>query len=234
MRLEPTTFAVAALLTANVVFAQTPKTPAADELKSPSKPKAKVEKKFIGFEDKNGDGINDRFRDADGDGRNDVNNQPYPHKFEFKDANKDKINDLWVDRDGDGVNDLAPKLKGKARNAVHLNVLDADEDGHNDVTGAPFEQKKRRWMGQRWGFWNERTGKVQGRFIDADGDGIDDRLSGRMPDHAPGMHRRHMRDVFIDEDGDGIADRRSDFIRRMGQCGRRDRGNRGNREGGHR
>lgn len=61
---------------------------------------------FLGFVDANRDGINDRFRDAEGDGRDDVSGTPYPHRFAFADQNQDGSNDLFVDRDGDGVNDL--------------------------------------------------------------------------------------------------------------------------------
>lgn len=202
-----------------------------------SKPKPKVEastkSKFIGFIDKNNDGINDEFRDADGDGRNDVDHKAYAHKFAFKDKNKDQINDFWVDRDGDGVNDLASKLKGKARREVSQNVLDVNADGRNDITGENYDKVRHRWMGEKWGFWNEQKGKLQGRFIDEDGDGIDDRIKDFGAFVGKGNRGTRMRDRFIDEDGDGICDGRNDFISRMGRCGRG--GNPDNRKdsGGH-
>lgn len=184
----------------------------------------------VGFIDKNRDGINDRFQDADGDGRNDLDGKPYKHKFEFRDKNKDKINDLWVDRDGDGVNDLAPRLKGKERHQAVRNVLDVDGDGRNDITGEKYDRAKHRWMGEKWGFWDEAKGKLQGRFIDEDGDGIDDRMKGFNGHMGQQPSGPQMQDTFIDEDGDGICDGRMDFIQRMGRCGSRSKNN--SRSGG--
>jgi hypothetical protein len=187
--------------------------------------------KFIGFEDKNNDGINDKFLDADGDGKNDIDDKAYPHKFGFKDKNKDKINDLWMDRDGDGVNDLGHKFKGEKHLSIHNNVLDVDEDGRNDITGERYDTDKHLWKGERWGFWDETKGKLQGRFIDEDGDGIDDRIRNFdrfMLGHKGGGRSR---DVFIDEDGDGICDQRTDFLGRMGRM--RHKGHHGEpKEGG--
>lgn len=40
-------------------------------------------------------------------------------------------------------------------------------------------------------------------FVDANGDGFDDRLAG------PGSEKRRGKDRFIDEDGDGICDSRA-------------------------
>lgn len=189
------------------------------------------EKNFIGFVDENNDGINDRFYDANGDGKNDVDNKDYPHKFEYKDNNKDKINDLWVDQDGDGVNDLSSKFNEEQRKERDKNVLDSNEDDRNDITGEKLDREKYLWRGEKWGFWNEEKGKLQGRFIDEDGDGIDDRIK----DFDAYVHRHEqggrMRDRFIDEDGDGICDDRSDFINRMGRRGRHGR-NRGDKDGG--
>lgn len=191
-----------------------------------------IEKKFIGFEDKNDDGINDKFLDANGDGRNDFDDKEYPHKFKFKDANKDRINDLWVDRDGDGVNDLGSKLKGKERQDIHRNVVDADEDGRNDITGEFYDKIKHNWKGEDRGFWDESKGKLRGRLLDEDGDGIDDRLED-FEGMANGKHGSRMRDTFIDEDGDGICDGRNDFIGRMGKHGRTNRQSGRKGDGGH-
>lgn len=185
---------------------------------------------FIGFHDKNDDGVNDKFFDADGDGKNDVSGEQYPHKFEFHDKNKDKINDIWVDRDGDGVNDLAPKLKGIERKDAHRNILDVNEDGRNDITGETYDKTKHHYKGETWGFWDETKGKLQGRFIDEDGDGIDDRMKdfdSFMKEHR---HGRGKHDLFIDEDGDGICDGRTDFLNRMGRHGRKD--HHGRKDGG--
>ena len=44
---------------------------------------------LIGYVDENRDGINDRFRDADGDGIDDISAKPYPHRFRFVDEDAD-------------------------------------------------------------------------------------------------------------------------------------------------
>lgn len=168
----------------------------------------------IGFEDKNHDGMNDRFQDADGDGVNDVTGKPYPHKFKFIDKNRDGVNDLWLDRDGDGVNDLSHKLDKKYRKDIRSNVLDFNQDGINDITG--FKFKGGDFMGHKSGFIDERTGKIQGKFMDENGNGVDDRMEKTR------LHNRHVnRDIFIDEDGDGICDGRGDALRRQSRSGRK-------------
>ncbi len=230
-RIQTTTFLIFILLWVLRVFAQSSDKPSS--IQKEAKKGSSIEAKFVGFVDKDKDGINDKFCDANGDGKNDVDGKEYPHKFEFKDKNKDKINDLWMDRDGDGVNDLILKFKGKSRQKVQQNVLDVNADGRNDITGIKYDKGKHRWMGEKWGFWDEQKGKLQGRFIDEDGDGIDDRMkgfSGFMGNHK-GSTR--MRDMFIDEDGDGIADGRDDFISKMGRCGRGGNQNRQKGHGGH-
>jgi hypothetical protein len=148
-------------------------------------------KPVIGFEDTNGDGVNRLFHDANGDGVNDVDGKPYPHEFKFTDANGDGINDLWVDADGDGVNDLAARFETGKRNWMDEDgdgiadenprplrgrylkkyVLDADHDGKNDVTGEPVSQMIVRFQGDRLEGIRQRR---MDRFIDRDGDGIDD------------------------------------------------------------
>ena len=204
------------------------------EKRTASEPKSETPKpaeKSIGFVDADGDGVNDRFVDADGDGKNDENGKAYPHRFKFKDKNKDGINDLWIDQDGDGVNDLSPDLKGKARQERHRNVLDVDEDGHNDVTGERYDSKKHEWHGERWGFWNEHKGTTRGRMVDENANGIDDRIEGRRGGRHRSLEKSNRRDVFVDEDGDGICDGRGDVIRMMGRSSRGDHGR--NKMGGH-
>jgi hypothetical protein len=173
--------------------------------------------KFIGFVDANADGVNDRFVDANGDGKNDLGGKEYPHRFKFEDKNKDGVNDLWVDQDGDGVNDMAPSLKGKAAQEIHRNILDADEDSRNDITGETYDPKKRQWHGEHWGFWDESKGKTQGRLIDEDADGIDDRIQAHQRGQTGNHHGDAHRDYFIDEDGDGVCDGRGEVIRMMGR-----------------
>lgn len=203
----------------NVGMAQESSKPPAEKvnLQAAEMPDKNPAHKFVGFVDADADGVNDRFVDANGDGKNDRNSKEYPHRFKFEDKDKNGINDLWVDQDGDGVNDLSPSLKGKVREEVYHNILDADEDSRNDVTGESYDLKKHQWHGERWGFWDENKGKVQGRLIDEDADGIDDRMQthhqGKMGDH----HGQRNRDYFIDEDGDGVCDGRGDVIRMMGR-----------------
>ncbi|MBN1894555.1 hypothetical protein JW906_08670 [bacterium] len=172
-----------------------------------------------GFVDNDGNGVNDWFADANGDGVNDVDGKPYDHDFTFRDEDGDGLNDLWQDADGDGVNDLLhsqaasarvwrdadgdgladnPVFKWNARN-WKIHVLDSDGDGKNDITGESL--KSGNAWGYRHGRVDEEGGILRDDFMDADGDGLDDRsdFSGR----GKGM------DHFIDRDGDGIADDRA-------------------------
>jgi hypothetical protein len=88
----------------------------------------------FGFADANHDGINDLFRDADGDGIDDVTGKVYLHVFPYCDSDHDGKNDYWQDADGDGKNDLY--LPGKRiGNYFLVLALDGDDDGLNDVTG---------------------------------------------------------------------------------------------------
>jgi hypothetical protein len=158
--------------------------------------------KFIGFVDKNKDGINDKFHDADGDGINDATKEKYNHRFKFVDKNKDKINDVFVDKDGDGVNDLETKFVDEDKDDINDNVLDYDKDGINDITGLEYKNKNLR--GYRYGIVEEEMKKTHKRFIDENGDGMHDPIARRrgLADEN-GMH-----DWFVDEDGDGIRDGR--------------------------
>lgn len=133
-----------------------------------------------GFADSDRDGVNDRFRDANGDGVDDVSGKPYPHRFGFEDRDRDGRNDLFRDEDGDGVNDLAgtrPRL---------VLVLDYDSRKINDVTGAKYSRT--RLYGDSFGKVKEDS-TMSRAFVDRDMDGIND--------------------LFVDEDGDGICDGRS-------------------------
>ena len=181
------------------LFFLVPRLPAAEQ---------QDEGESIGFHDKDNDGINDRFRDGDGDGVNDVTGKKYTHKFEFSDENKDGINDLWVDKDGDGVNDYLHKLSEADRKRPEKCVVDSDGDGNNDITGVRYSGGD--FSGQKCGFMDEQSGKILGKFLDTDGNGIDDRLENR-----DGHYGRKGRDMFIDTDGDGICDGRGDTLRRQ-------------------
>lgn len=219
------TIAILCLLTLPAVLLSQDK-PESPQTQKQQQAEKRSSQRFIGFEDEDHDGVNDKFYDANGDGTNDVDDQNYAHRFKFEDKNNDKINDMWVDRDGDGVNDLINKLSAEQRRDRNNNVLDVNEDGRNDITGEQFDPDKPDWKGEKWGFWNETEGKLQGPIIDENGDGIDDRVkdfNGFMSSHGKGRKR----DLFIDEDGDGICDHRTDFINRMGR-----HGHRGGRQGG--
>jgi len=155
----------------------------------------------FGFVDRNKDGKNDLFQDADGDGINDITNEPYQHSFKFEDKNGDKINDLYVDADGDGVNDLRAGYIDLDGDGICDNIIDMNRDFINDITGLRFSRKSLR--GYKFGFVKEERLRLMQRFIDENADGIPDfRQAGKSP-----ILMRHC-DIFIDRDGDGIDDRR--------------------------
>lgn len=170
----------------------------------------------MGFLDENIDGINDGFRDREGDGVNDLTGAPYRHNFDFRDADADGINDLFVDADGDGENDIAVPLADGPDSSLVVRFIDGDDDGLNDVLGPC------RWSGRDFGFVDESRGE-EIPFVDEDGDGLNDLfLTRRMPSgYAP----------FVDSDGDGVQDNRTLHHRGRGEGsgqgqGRRYRGGR--------
>ena len=161
-------------------------------------PKAAV----IGYADADLDGLNDRFRDANGDGLDDVSKKPYQHHFRFVDQDGDRVNDLFVDQDGDGVNDLNARYKDADGDGICDNVIDFDGDGINDITGAKYGRKS--LGGYRFGRVDEERKTVHRLFVDEDRDGMNDLIRRFHPPGGPGPRMDH----FIDEDGDGIADGR--------------------------
>jgi len=164
-------------------------------------PKEATETKVVGYVDANRDGLNDRFRDANGDGVDDVSKKRYAHRFRFVDEDGDGVNDVFVDRDGDGVNDLQAKYVDADADGICDNVVDFDGDRVNDITGLKFGPKS--LQGYRYGLVDEERGEIHRLFLDRDGDGMHDMLKQ--------LHRRGKAaeiDLFIDEDGDGIADGR--------------------------
>jgi len=176
-----------------------------------------------GYVDQDRNGVNDYFFDANGDGKNDVTNQSYPHHFLFEDKNGDGLNDLWQDTDGDGVNDLLGEFEKKSKRwvdldgdgimdeeaggmrgqALKMHVLDMDGDGLNDITGQGYSGKDLK--GYRYGLVNEEMGMSDSKFSDENGDGMNDRFTAR--EHSFGRGQQQM-DIFIDKDGDGVADDR--------------------------
>ena len=183
---------------ASLAVAQPAAPPPADQQDTSDKKEA-----FLGFVDVDRDGINDRFRDADGDGRDDASGKVYAHRFAFAYQNKDGINDLFVDRDGDGVNDLNAEC-GQGEDGGCANVVDQDRNGVNDITGLRYTKNSLR--GYRYGRIAEELRQPLPRFVDQDGDGMNDliqRFFNRME-----MDGHPPFDRFIDEDGDGINDNR--------------------------
>ena len=171
------------------------------EAKSKEEPK---KPKFIGYVDKNKDGINDKFHDTNGDGTNDVTKEKYNHRFKFVDKNKDKINDVFVDKDGDGVNDLGTEFVDEDKDSINSNVLDFDKDGVNDITGLKYKNED--LMGYRYGIVEEEIKRTHKKFIDKNGDGMHDLVAirrGFIDKNGDGINDR-----FIDKDGDGICDDR--------------------------
>lgn len=148
--------------------------------------------------DENQDGINDLFRDSDGDGINDITQKPYQHRFKFQDQDNDGKNDLFIDDDGDGVNDLAREFIDNDKDGWNDNVIDHNRDWINDITGMIYDL--RNFHGARYGLVLEELGIRVENFTDADNDGRYDEIR---------QYRRQlMRDRFIDRDGDGMFDGR--------------------------
>ena len=175
-----------------------PEEPAAGEIEAP----ATETPKEAGYADADRDGANDRFRDADGDGVDDLSGKPYPHHFDFIDEDRDGRNDVFVDQDGDGVNDLGSRYVDQDGDGICDNVIDFDGDGRNDITGLKYSRES--LDGFRYGRVDEERRRVHRRFVDQDGDGMND-LVRRF--HLHRLEGERI-DLFIDEDGDGISDGR--------------------------
>lgn len=167
---------------------------------------------YLGWFDENRDGINDKFRDANGDGINDITDETYPHRFEFVDKNRDGINDIFIDLDGDGVNDLNAKFIDKDKDGINDNILDYDKDGINDITGLRYKKDDAR--GYRYGIIEEEKKKIHKKFIDENKDGMHDMIAMSRFFDEDGVN-----DHFIDKDGDGICDGRN-FGQRRYQHGK--------------
>ena len=148
----------------------------------------------VGWVDRDRDQRHDLFRDANGDGVNDVDGHPYAHPFAWLDTDGDRLNDRYRDDDGDGVNDLATDFRDDDGDGLNDNVLDMDRDGRNDVTGLAFTRDD--LHGDRYGPVRESA-----LWLDEDGDGFPDVQVG------PGSEGREgLQDRFLDRDGDGLAD----------------------------
>lgn len=157
---------------------------------SPSLAQEKTGNEALKYIDADKDGRNDVFRDANGDGVNDITGLKYKHNFLFIDKNGDGINDIFRDANGDDVNDLDNK-KTDAEKGQYKKFLDEDRDGVNDITGKKKDDTA--------------------VFKDEDGDGIDDAVQIKAMKQSM---RQHGKDVFIDTDGDGINDGRDFSLER--------------------
>ena len=116
------------------------------------------------FVDANGDGINDNAPDHDGDG---IVNHEDPDYKPLGQGRGRGARGQFVDENADGINDLAP---------------DDDNDG---IPNGQDEDFVRPSTGQGRGKGLGRAGQGAGRrFVDADGDGINDNA--------------------LDSDGDGV------------------------------
>ena len=166
----------------------------------------------FGYIDEDGDGVNDNFTDANGDGICDQGRRyagySYMQELGFVDEDGDGVNDLFVDADGDGINDLTEHVYGRG-----FGFIDEDGDGINDhfrdvdgdwicyISGVTFSHG--------FGFVDENGDGVNDRFVDSDGDGVND--IGRRPYTAmPGwvdLDNDGVNDYFSDTNGDGVNDR---------------------------
>jgi hypothetical protein len=165
----------------------------------------------FGFIDEDGDGRNDLFADADGNGIGDPDRPyaGYPYLMDrgYADLDGDGVNDHFVDFDGDGVDDHGRGPLGHGfgwvdddDDGVHDYFRDADGNGICDVSGMPYRHSN--------GFQDDDGDGFNDLFRDSDGDGVND-VDG-MPYFAmPGWADRDgggVNDFFHDVDGDGIND----------------------------
>ena len=132
---------------------------------------------IVGYVDADRDGVNDRFRDQDGDGVNDLDGR-------FRDADDDGFIDNVVDFNGDRLNDITGAKYGphgllgyrfgrifEERRHQVKQFRDADGDGMHD----PLKRLHQRLHAQK---------RRMDFFLDEDGDGIDDaRLLRRLLRH---------------------------------------------------
>ncbi|MGK2944847.1 MAG: hypothetical protein ACSLFC_08925 [Desulfuromonadales bacterium] len=166
----------------------------------------------FGWVDENGDGINDNFSDADGDGICDQGRHfagyAYHMNQGYVDANNDGLNDHFIDENGDGINDLNGRSYGfgfgfiddNPKDGINDRFVDADGDGICDLTGMPYQHP--------FGWSDGNSDGVNDRFTDVDGDGIND-VTGTPYVAMPGwadLDGNERNDFFADANGDGVND----------------------------
>ncbi len=156
-----------------------------------------------GFVDKNGDGLNDNAKDADGDG---IPNGQDP---DYQRLNPEKG---FVDADGDGINDNAKDADGDGI----PNGQDPDYVSPKDGSGSKMGAGNKGGQGTGSGTKaSEMQNRVKG-FVDENGDGVNDNARDNDGDGIPnGQDPDYQRQNpmngkgkmgFIDENGDGIND----------------------------
>ena len=102
----------------------------------------------IGYSDEDRDGRNDRFHDADGDGKNDITGRSYSKssldgfRFGRVEEERGKVHKRFRDRDGDGMNDLLRSLRGSLLGGDDL-FIDEDGDGISDVRKLRLQDQAR-------------------------------------------------------------------------------------------
>ena len=165
----------------------------------------------FGFIDEDGDGRNDLFTDADGNGICDPDHPyagyPYLMDHGYADLDGDGVNDHFADFDGDGVDDHGRGPLGHGfgwvdndGDGVHDDFRDADGDGICDISGMPYRHSH--------GFQDGDGDGFNDLFRDADGDGVND-VDGVPYFAMPGWVDRDgdgVNDFFHDANGDGLND----------------------------
>ena len=165
----------------------------------------------FGWVDENGDGFNDNFADADGDGVCDqgyhYSGYTYRMDLGYSDTNNDGHNDRFIDADGDGSNDLTGRSYGygfgfidEDNDGINDRFVDEDGDGICDLTGMPYQHP--------FGWSDDNNDGMNDRFRDVNGDGIND-ITGIHYVGIPGwadLNDDGLNDFFADADGDGMND----------------------------
>lgn len=148
--------------------------------------------KIVGYHDRDKNHINDLFKDANGDGINDITGKRYKHRFPFIDKNKDGINDFFIDTNGDGINDVKSKLYRKL-----YPCIDYNNDGINDITGKRYKKMSKKI----------KTLLKVSKWVDVDRNSSENSKT-RYKKSTARVYGKGKYDTFIDKNKNGIDDRR--------------------------
>ncbi len=151
--------------------------------------------KIIGYRDRDKNKINDLFRDANGDGINDITGKKYKHSFPFIDKNKDGINDVFIDVNGDGFNDVKSSFYRKLYKCIDFN-----HDGINDITGKRYKAIAKTV---------ENILKI-GKFIKVENNSGEKTKYRKVKTKKTLKRSNGKYDTFIDKNKNGIDDRREE------------------------